>query len=109
MGCTNDEIAVHLPGLWSPDGKLLAFQDGTTHNWDIRVLALESGEESQPFLVIQFDERDPRFSPLGGWIAFTSDRSGQDEIYVKPYDREGGIVRISTEGGETPEWATSGN
>ena len=72
------------------------------------MLALESGKDSQPFLVTQFDERDPRFSPSGGWIAFTSNRSGQDEIYAKPYDREGGIVRVSTQGGVSPEWAANG-
>ncbi|TDI15272.1 MAG: serine/threonine-protein kinase [Acidobacteria bacterium] len=96
------------PGSWSPDGKSLAFQEGSSGNWDIRVLALESGKDSQPFLVNPFDERDPRFSPSGGWIAFTSNRSGQDEIYAKPYGREGGVVRVSTEGGAMPGWAANG-
>jgi len=96
------------PGSWSPDGKLLAFQEESQGNWDIRVLALESGEESQPFLGTQFDENSPEFSPSGSWIAFTSDSSGQYEIYAKPYAREGGIVRISTEGGVSPKWAANG-
>jgi len=87
---------------------LLAFQDGFTDAWDIRVLALESGKDSQPFQANQFNERNPRFSPSGDWIAFASNRSGQYEIYAKPYDREGGIVRISTEGGVMPEWAANG-
>ena len=65
-------------------------------------------EESQPFLGTQFDENSPEFSPSGSWIAFTSDSSGQYEIYAKPYAREGGIVRISTEGGVSPKWAANG-
>ena len=96
------------PGSWSPDGKLLAFADGPDGNLDIRVLALESGKDSQLFLGTQFDERDPAFSATGGWIAFTSNRSGRDEVYAKPYAHEGGIVRISTEGGESPKWVTGG-
>ncbi len=48
------------------------------------------------------------FSPDGRWIAFTSDRSGQDEVYVKAYPGEGGIVPISTDGGSQPLWARNG-
>jgi serine/threonine-protein kinase len=96
------------PWAWSPDGKFLALQEGEPGDWDIRVQVLGSGEDSQPFLVNQFDERHPMFSPDGRWIAFTSDRSGQDEIYAKPYGREGDIVRISTGGGIYPVWPAKG-
>lgn len=48
------------------------------------------------------------FSPDGRWIAFTSDRSGQDEIYVKAYPGEGGIVPRSTDGGSESAWARDG-
>ncbi len=55
----------------------------------------------------EFNERHSMFSPNGRWIAFTSDRSGQDEIYVKPYP-QGGIVPISDDGGREPIWARDG-
>jgi len=48
------------------------------------------------------------FSQDGRWIAFTSDRSGQDEIYVKAYPGEGGIVPRSTDGGSESAWARDG-
>ena len=50
----------------------------------------------------------PMFSPDGRWISFTSNRSGGEEVYVKPYAVEGGIVAISTDGGTAPRWARNG-
>ena len=48
------------------------------------------------------------FSPKGEWIAFTSNRSGRDEVYLKRYPEGGGIEPISTDGGVQPLWAHSG-
>ncbi|MDA2924547.1 hypothetical protein MYX65_07805 [Acidobacteria bacterium AH-259-L09] len=62
----------------------------------------------EPFLATQFDEVQPMFSPDGRWIAFSSDRSGQVEVYVKPSLGEGRIVQISTDGGHKSVWARSG-
>ena len=36
-----------------------------------------------PFLVTPFNERSPIFSPDGRWLAYVSDESGRDEIYVR--------------------------
>jgi hypothetical protein len=36
-----------------------------------------------------FSERDPKFSPDGRWIAYTSDESGRDEVYVQPFPGPG--------------------
>ena len=49
------------------------------------------------------------FSPDGRWIAFTSNRSGRYEVYVKPYPEGGGLVQISKGGGVHPLWAHSGS
>ncbi len=49
------------------------------------------------------------FSPDGRWIVFTSNQSGQDEIYVKPYPSEGGMIQISMNGGREPLWARDGS
>jgi serine/threonine-protein kinase len=53
--------------------------------------------------------RDARFSPDGRWIAYASDESGQDEVYVRPYPKaEGGVHRVSS-GGRGPVWARDGS
>jgi serine/threonine-protein kinase len=96
-----------VPHSWSPDGVVLAYSEGLTENGDLWVLSLEGERNPQEFLVTEFNERHSMFSPDGQWIAFTSDRSGQDEIYVKPYP-QGGIVPISDDGGSEPIWARDG-
>ena len=47
-------------------------------------------------------------SPNGGWIAYTSDRSGQFEIYVERYPQLGDRQKISTGGGMRPLWSRDG-
>ncbi|MDA2924647.1 hypothetical protein MYX65_08335, partial [Acidobacteria bacterium AH-259-L09] len=97
---------------WSPDGKVLAFQESALGakliDRNIWLLPLEGERKPQPFLRTRFHERHAMFSPDGRWIAFTSNRSGRDEIYVKAYPGEGGIVPISIDGGTQPIWARSG-
>ena len=48
------------------------------------------------------------FSPDGHWLAYTSDESGRNEVYVQPYPGPGGKRQISTEGGGEPVWAKNG-
>ena len=48
------------------------------------------------------------FSPDGRWLAYQSDESGRQEIYVRPFPGPGGRWPISTDGGTEPVWARSG-
>ncbi len=57
---------------------------------DIWILPMEvNGQRSRkspfPFLVTEFNEGQAVFSPDGRWIAYTSDESGQAEVYVRPF------------------------
>ena len=61
----------------------------------------------EPAIVI-FDERFPQLSPDGKWVAYESDESGKDEVYVEPFPGPGGKSQISTEGGIRPVWARNG-
>ena len=100
-----------VPGSWSPGGQALAYSVGVTKprkgrpalvTYDIWVLPVLG--EARPFLATPANERAPVFSPDGRWLAFVSDRSGRDEIYVLPYPGEGDIVQISLQGGTEPAW-----
>ena len=99
---------IQIPNSWSRDG-VLAYSEGLPLYGDIWTLSVV-GDEKQPqeFVVTEFNERHPMFSSDGQWITFTSNRSGQDEIYVKAYPGPGGIVQISSEGGSEPLWARDG-
>jgi Tol biopolymer transport system component len=95
------------PSSWSPDGQLLAFTELTGPGHTIWVLRL-SDRKPQPFLRDPSDETAPRFSPDGRWLAYVSDESGREEVYVQPYPGPGGKWQISTEGGNEPLWNRNG-
>ena len=102
------------PSSWSLDGKFLAFYErattvgSSTTEGDIWVLPLEGERKPQPFLQTQFYESSPTFSPDGSWLAYVSNESGRNEVYVLPYPGPGGKWQISTEGGREPVWARNG-
>jgi dipeptidyl aminopeptidase/acylaminoacyl peptidase len=55
-----------------------------------------------------FDERWGRFSPDGRWLAYVSDESGVDQIYVQAFPGPGSTVQVSTDGGREPVWSPDG-
>jgi len=94
-----------IPTSWSPDGDTLAFYD-TSGARDIWALPLEGDASS--FVATAFNERSPMFSPDGRWLAYVSNESGRDEVYVQPYPGPGGKWPISTEGGTELRWSADG-
>src|SRR4029077_15085112 len=56
-----------------------------------------------------FDETQGQFSSDGRWIAYTSNESGRDEVYVRPFPKAGGKWLVSTGGGSQPRWRADGN
>ena len=106
----------HTPMSWSSDGQLLAFGEASpSTGFDIMVLRmgdpstpLGAGRTAQPFLRTPFNESSPRFSPDGRWLAYASDESGRQEIYVQPYPGPGGKWPISADGGREPVWNRNG-
>jgi serine/threonine protein kinase/Tol biopolymer transport system component len=94
------------PYSWSPDGKLLALYDG---HRDISLLSLEGERKLEPIIQTQSIEVLPAFSPDGRWIAYSSNRDGEFQIYVRPYPAMDRIIPISREFGEEPIWSVSGD
>jgi serine/threonine-protein kinase len=104
------------PRSLSPDGKRLAYAEANPETGtDIWTLRLERNGSDHPvaaepeaFLRTAANEFDPAFSPDGRWMAYTSDDSGDLEVYVRPFPGPGGKWRISTETGRIPVWSKSG-
>ena len=96
--------STQLPRSWTPDGRTLLFtQLGTQTLSDIWSFSPDDGE-SRPWLQTDAVESDPVVSPSGRWVAFVSNESGQDEVYVRPLSGSG-LWRVSNEGGEEPVWS----
>jgi hypothetical protein len=66
---------------------------------------LRDGRGSRPLLASPADESAPRFSPDGRWLAYVSNQSGQNEVYLRAAERDGRGQPVSTEGGTEPVWA----
>ncbi len=98
---------------WSPDGRVVAFtQLDPETGADLWVLEVGGGRKPVPFLRTKFNEGSPRFSPgpKGAplWIAFSSNESGRNEVYVQAYPGPGARTQVSSEGGFDPVWTRSG-
>ena len=58
-----------------------------------------------------YNEHLTRFSSDGNWIAYVSDETGRNEVYVQPFHpgaKPGSRVTISTNGGSWPRWRRDG-
>ena len=61
-----------------------------------------------PFVASEFDESSPALSPDSRWLAYVSDETGRNQVYVRPFPGAGGRWQISTDGGTEPVWAPDG-
>ena len=85
---------------------------------DLWVLPLEGDKKPFLFLRTASNEWDGHFSPDGQWVAYLSDESGHDEIYVRRFSPDsteaatgadtGGKWQVSYGGGEWPQWSKDG-
>ena len=94
----------------SPDAEWLIYRVGTGPS-DQDVYAIRLGRDSVPvpLLTGSFNERGAALSPDGRWLAYSSNESGRDEIFVRPFPNTGaGRWQVSTNGGSAARWAHSG-
>jgi serine/threonine-protein kinase len=85
-----------IPMSFSPDGRYLAYHELHRETAaDIWILPLAPKGPAQAFLKTPFYEGLAMFSPNGRWIAYTSNESGNFEIYVRPFPGPGPKYQIS--------------
>ncbi len=93
---------------WSPDGRALVVNVlHPTNGSDLLLLDLET-RHARPLIQSRFNDRYGRLSPDGRWIAYSSDESGREEIYVQPFPGLDARVQVSPGGGTQPIWSRDG-
>jgi Tol biopolymer transport system component len=102
-----DETGAKQPSDWSADGRFVAFHalaiPGKT-SWDVWTFSV-SDTKPAVFVSTTAAEIQGNFSPDGRWLAYVSDESGKQEVYVQPFPSSGGKWQISTAGGREPVWS----
>jgi serine/threonine protein kinase/Tol biopolymer transport system component len=89
-------------------GAIIYSRQAKDTGFDIWMIPLQG--DRKPVLVLQtpFNEMWPKLSPDGRWIAYQSNESGRQEIYVQSFPATGGKWQISTNGGTEPTWRGDG-
>jgi serine/threonine-protein kinase len=98
-------------GAWSRDGNWIVFRQGAagTRTRDIRAIRPAQDTASRLIVGAVFDEYAPALSPDSRWIAYVSNESGREEVYVRPFpESDRAKWQVSVNGGTEPRWAHSG-
>jgi tRNA A-37 threonylcarbamoyl transferase component Bud32 len=94
---------------WSPDGRYLLYQEiGTQTQSDLWALPLFGDRKPFPVLNTRFGERAGAFSPDGRWVAYHSDESGINQVYVQTFPVSGSKWQVSTARGSNARWSPDG-
>jgi hypothetical protein len=72
------------------------------------LLPLAGDHRPTPFLQTPFIKTQAQISPDGRWIAYTSNESGTDEVYIQSFPKAGNKRQASTNGGVQPRWRKDG-
>jgi serine/threonine-protein kinase len=119
-GTGKEEVVLDTPGLnlldgsWSKDGQWLLLRVGgnSATNKLRNILTFRPGVDSAPVELLSSsnaDESAPALSPDGKWLAYTSDETGRNEVYIRPFPNvDDGKWQVSTNGAQAPLWAHSG-
>ncbi len=94
---------------WSQDGRFVLYQMPSAKGERDLWIAPQVGDRKPfPYLQSQFNKQNGMFSPDGRWIAYVSDESGRDEVYVQAFPLSSEKRQISTSGGSEPNWRRDG-
>jgi Tol biopolymer transport system component len=94
---------------FSPDGRSAILRVDTPRlQRQLWIVNLDGDRTPRPLVVAGFDALAARVSPDGHWLAYTSNESGRNEVYVRPFPGAGGRWAVSTDGGTEPVWTSDG-
>jgi len=102
--------AYRVPSSISSDGRTVLFRQ-IGEGWDIGMVRLDEKDGvSEPELLLgtRFNEHTGMLSPDDRWLAYVSDESGREEVYVTSFPNLSRREPVSIEGGVEPLWSRDG-
>jgi hypothetical protein len=105
------QAPAHLqPSDWSSDGRIILFEERnrTAMDYDISMVRLDGDRQPQAVLHTRFVERQAQLSPDGRFMAYNSNETGREEIYVASFPNLSEKWTISNNGGSHPRWRRDG-
>ena len=115
-GSGSDRPLLRLPQQvqevsWTRDGQWLVVRTDNAGQGAGDLIGIRASGDTTPVLLAgsAFTELHPEVSPDGKWLAYTSNESGRDEVYVRPFPATGGgLWQVSVGGGSQPRWSRDG-
>jgi serine/threonine-protein kinase len=115
-GSTPDRLVARLQAqvqeaAWSPDGRWILLRTDNGGPGAGEIIGVRTDGDTAPVTLVAstFTELHPAVAPNGRWIAYTSNESGTNEIYVRPFPAtSGGRWQVSNGGGSQPRWSPDG-
>jgi serine/threonine-protein kinase len=95
-------------GVPSPDGRGFVFRVTSPETRRDIYWLPRGASQPEAVLTTPFEERGIAVSPDGKWLAYVSNETGTDEVYVRALPGPGGRVQISTNGAREPRWGPGG-
>ena len=110
---TPETLLIRPQSVWevqfTPDGRTIVFRENNPRtNRDIWMTPVDSPQAARPLLRTPFEEREIALSPDGRWLAYVSDETGSNEVYVRPVREGTARWRVSRRGGTEPRWGRGG-
>jgi eukaryotic-like serine/threonine-protein kinase len=105
------QTAYHYPA-WTPDGKYVTYLWGDGEK-QVSLWIVPVAGDAKPIAIVQPPSAQSnitgyRVSPDGRWVAYSSDESGQWEVYITTFPEGKGKWRVSANGGGHPVWSGNG-
>ncbi len=97
---------LQIPGSVAPDGTVLFTDRPAATSADLWTLKPDG--KAEPLLVSPAGKFAAQFSPSGALIAYVSDETGREEVYVRSFAKPDDVAAVSTEGGRDPRWSGDG-
>ena len=99
------------PTSWSRDGRFVMYTvaDAKTAS-DLWAASVDGATPPAPFLNSSAAENQGQFSPTGSpvWVAYTSNESGRNEVFVRAFPDGSNLHAVSRSGGHSARWRGDG-